>query len=404
MIRAWPKLLIASLAALASAASVSCWAILGIEEKYLVATGGAGAGSDAGADSGDGAADADAGPCGAQDDQHNCGTCGHDCEHGLCEAGVCQPYALAFTQGGDRPQGLAVPGDGFVYFGDYDSHTVNQVEDGVWLQASPTVLAASTFRPSGLVVDANEVYFSVVDPTGKGDPLPAYRVSKTGGLPPTALSGSWSWAEALAADTTDLYLAAAYGLECAIARVPKNGAPGTTLVFINGGNCLSIDVDSSFVYVTDQRQGTVLRIDKSASGADAGSVNVLPIDVDSQSPFPVVVDASFVYWGDLHGIYRKAKDGSGPRVTLATFNASPPDAGGVSGDQPASLSLAVDRIFYAIPGYGGTGIVASVSTIDPTEMPEIVATEQDAVSNVVATSNAVYWIAQFQHVIMKRVR
>lgn len=379
---------------------LGCRFIAGIDHKYLVDAGGGGAGASGGGDGGV--------RCGAPDDARNCGTCGHDCEWGACLAGVCQPYELAFTPTGDRPNGLAVPGDGYVYFFDYDAMTLHRVHDGGEFQYAPDYelvsvpLAAAA--PAGLVIDPQNVYFSTWDTT---QPTRVYRTDKSGSAP-VALGGGATWAQpvAMAADSTNLYVTT-WDHGCCIERIPKDGGPSARILLIPGGSCGGIAAKDGSLYITDTNHGTVLGLSASAPPLDAdggtGNAHVLYDDPQSK-PGVIFVDSSYAYWADWSALHRKALDG-GAADTLTTF----PGGGGLHHDTfPWSLSVEGGRVYYAIPGFDGTGLVASVPSTPPPQgmaaTPVLLTTGARGATSVVATSTAVYWMVQFEYRILKMVR
>jgi hypothetical protein len=88
-------------------------------------------------------------------DPKNCGRCGHDCERGACEGGVCQPYAL--VTGIDGPYGVAVtngtvyftsPPDGMVYMCKVDACDL------------VTVMTSGQAFPRGITTDSTTVYWA----------------------------------------------------------------------------------------------------------------------------------------------------------------------------------------------------------------------------------------------------
>jgi hypothetical protein len=321
-------------------------------------------------------------------------------------AGVCQPYLLAVLLDMDRPNTLVVPGDGWVYYSDYDAPSLVRVKDGAQHQVGTPVIADTSDSIATLVVDGTDVYYGTnADPTK----TPIYH-SDTSGMTPSPFMGFWQFARWMVFDADNLYFTVAPGQ---VIRMSRSAGSFGSILAIAGGNFYGLASDSTYLYVTDYAHGTIVRQTKAASilpGADAGPFlgganGSIVLDDTSFDPFPIVVDATYVYWADLTGIYRKSKDGVGMRDQLATFFTSPSTM--INLQAPWSLSLTGDRIFYAVPGGGPTdptGVVGSVSITPDGGAPEIVATGQSGSLQVVATPTAVYWMAQSDSEIWKVVR
>jgi hypothetical protein len=332
-------------------------------------------------------------------DPHNCGACGHDCEAGECVDGVCQAYTLAFLPTGDKPNQLAVPGDGHVYFANYDSHTVNVVDDGKALQFTGTILTHTSMPPATLLVEpSGDVYFGL---NADSNLVPIYQTTTTAiGKPAKPLAGTWAYAEYLASDGISLYFTAwAPPSGCLVARA----AGGTSVPILEIPACGGVAVDDASVYVTDPVYGSVVQADKNAPALVAGSKGTTSLlDLGSDVPMAIAVDEAHVYWADQAGIYKKPKIWSMPRETIVSFTPTP-DAGPVKYQVPSSLAVVADRIFYTVFGDGPLGYVASVVST-PSATPEIIASGENGAVNIVATPTAVYWVAQFDYRIRKRVR
>jgi hypothetical protein len=97
--------------------------------------------------------------CGAdlQKDGKNCGTCGHDCLGGACNAGKCQPFALVTT---GYPRYLALDATN-IYYTDGSLDAVKKMPKA---GGSPVDVCSIVGKGAdSMVIDATNVYFTVDD-------------------------------------------------------------------------------------------------------------------------------------------------------------------------------------------------------------------------------------------------
>jgi hypothetical protein len=268
-----------------------------------------------------------------QSDGANCGSCGHDCLGGACNAGVCQPvvlvsgpslvHALAvdaqslyFTSDGfpsgsvqkmslsggavttlvsgvATPQGIAVDAT-FVYWASEYGNTISRIPIG---GGAPTTLLSGVTDAMGVAVDASAIYFSTID-TGS-----VWKAPLSGGSPvllgtTTAAAGGVT---GVAVDAGHLY----FGTYSTVAQVPLAGGATTTLV-TGANDAISVAVDDTFLYWTDLYGGGLMR--QPLAGGPATTL----VPGSSAYSEGIAVDAEAIYFGttdtrDVSTILRLAK-------------------------------------------------------------------------------------------------
>jgi hypothetical protein len=303
------------------------------------ATVGTDTGSDASVTLGlDGAADAlgtpsdagpssDAGPCGSQNDMHNCGACGHDCLGGQCSAGQCQPFALWPGDSGaeGQPYGLAQD-DAYLYWVDISNrdvlrtdktsgatvsllpssytglfpHTIAVDDAGAvyWDDMSSIWRCAKSGCTSGPVIVTSthtaEVYSLAVDDVNvywsenSTEILSAHKFGS--GESPSEFweSDASVSANAVATDGTRVYFTADDGL---LRGIPVDGGAGFSIGSAGSAASLGIVLNGGAAYWTidDTAHGEVL-------GASTTSLSPYPIADEQQFPTWLATDGTSVFW------------------------------------------------------------------------------------------------------------
>ena len=318
-------------------------------------------------------------------DPVNCGACGHACQGGTCNRGVCQPVVLATTV---SPLGVAVDATN-VYFSQPGGITKVAAGGG----AASSVISASP----GLAMsaDANNIYFqnnlAELRPDGTTG-FTTKRVSKLGGAA-TILGAGGSgpigfdadhlfWAErtvsagpiaihsvaiagSTVVDLATFTASTSYGVAVdatnvyfddvgALYSVPKAG--GTTTTVISGRSNLGfLQVDTSYVYVLENPPGAIQVTKVPVAGGIATVIGTLPRTLLSSSEV-LAIDAENVY-------FTAADTVTFPANGICSVVLSVPIAGGpirkLAVDQPDRIrAIAVDgtSVYWSgVAAGGGTG-------------------------------------------------
>lgn len=322
-------------------------------------SGGADAAAGAGGTGGDAATDA----CGAdlQNDDKNCGYCGHDCLGGGCSQGACQPVELTSTlrggwdiavsggnvfwtnssyskvywlqKGASAPsswnfasKGAAVAG-GYFYFAGYYDASIYQLPVGG--TASPTEYVATAEAPATVAADASGVYF---DQTSA--------VAVTDGQNVTTLASGVPTPTDLALDATDVYFTVSSAPE--VYRIPKSGAAdaGGPLYSVPGDATRAVAVDSQYLYfATWDKNGAPIASAVYRAKKDGSAKQ--PIASGEPGTFDMVRAGPWLYWtnqGTSPGSY---KDGSVVRARVD--GAVPGKSQQVAAGQERPHGIAVDN-------------------------------------------------------------
>lgn len=348
-------------------AIAACNALLGIEEASEISgdasvAGGAGGTSGSGGSSGGdasiggvaGATGGSAGQAGSgggspcvdtQNDQKNCGWCGHDCGTAPCQSGYCKPEELSvvdwgwdmvqtsdafFIAGGiddkfhklnkqtkfleswdatDDVYTVALH-ESYVYFGEDSSHALWRSPVST---LSPSKILTAAANIQGIAADASGLYYSEyglqnvrranLDGTGASDFI-------------TNLYNAWY----LVTDSTDLYVGA---VNDGIFKVSKTATPplnANSLPYFydisgDGPSVVTLDDDSVFFATGDPSgtfpvsSATILRVKKDKSQTST-------VATSSTLVYDIASEGGFAYWVEEGTLQNDYGDGAVRRIEL----------------------------------------------------------------------------------------
>ena len=320
------------------------------------------------------------GGCGdPETDPHNCGSCGHDCFGGMCEAGTCLPLTTGVLATGQyMPSAIAVDGVD-VYWVNAGtplggSGCCKQVPIYVGAQVlrcaitgcgnAPTVLASLPpsgptpflLVPSTLTLDATKVYWADgtsirscaktgcdCTPTILAAAQSTTGVAVTsstlfftehdvgevatcsiGGCPgaPTLLATSQVGPTGIALDTTDVY----WTTNSTVVRCSLGGCNGVLDTLWHGqtvvqANTTGIAVDATNVYWTNAQPFNLGSVMQCAKANCAGTLVTLA--AARTEPLGIAVDGENVYWTESAGVMKCAIGGCTNSPTVLASSGSP---------------------------------------------------------------------------------
>ena len=342
----------------------------------------------------DGGGNPDTGPCNANvsTDTHNCGRCGHDCLTGDCDAGVCQPVAVAKAQG--SPFGIAVDST-YVYWSAVQSSTVMRAKkDGTGLVALASGDDGGASTPWAVAADGKYVYWT--NDQNPNDIIQGQVVS----CDPSNCQGTKQVLRdhlndpgSVAVDDAGVYWEEDFAAN--LGRVSKSGTGGGNLVTGQGGSG-EVATDGTYAYfVTDN--GVLGRVSNTAPvSADGGAFTTIYAPPSGFSPWGLAVDGTNVYWTEY----------GDPGAVLGA-----PKAGLTGGAQPISFSTSEHwpegivsdgvNVYWANngPNTGANGADVYVDgTIEscpiagcPASGPRVLASKQVWPKQIALDADAIYW-------------
>jgi len=198
------------------------------------------------------------------------------------------------------------------------------------------VVADRQSRPSYIVVDATNIYWTTYDPTNPVTGGSVMEVPTAGGAP-VALASNFGNPGGLAVDGQSVYWTSNFsGKAGAVMKVPIAGGPVVTLVTEPGSpNLVGPAVDGNTLYWSENiTQGAVLQ-----AALDGSHATVFASG--QQNPGPLAHDAANLYWATPTSIWTAPLAGGPARIL-----------GNMPGGPGVESSIAVDSMaVYSAPTF-----------------------------------------------------
>jgi hypothetical protein len=217
-------------------------------------------------------------------DPLNCGLCGHYCQGGECNSGLCGPVTLAVTSGS---VGIAIDST-FVYWADSDAGTINKVSKSLTRQGTPTpvVSGPAAQNVQGIASDGMFVYWTNKTASGQ------VRRALPTGAALTTIATNQAEPDWIASNGTTVVWTDQTGNQ--IMSAPANSDGGVPAVQLNvsgenGTTPAGIAIDSASAYYAS----------KTAGGGLAESVPLAggPVSEIGTGTFVgIAIDSTYVYW------------------------------------------------------------------------------------------------------------
>jgi hypothetical protein len=245
-----------------------------------------------------------------QKDTKNCGSCGHDCQGGTCNLGVCQDVTLASSQ--VSPYFITTDGTN-VYW--TNSSSVVRVPVG---GGSTTTIASGQSSAEYIAVDSTNVYW--VDDSSGGVIKTCLKTSSS--CTPTIIASGQAWnIGGIAIDSTNIYWTPASGsgypaiVSCS--KSATNCTPTTLITATQTNDAVALATDGTTLYWTDGNANLVMCTLGSCSGTKTTLITGYPGSL-------LAIDGSNIYWAPNSGSLAYQCDRTNPSkcggslVTLAS--------------------------------------------------------------------------------------
>jgi hypothetical protein len=327
-------------------------------------------------------------------DPSNCGTCGHICQAsggtGTCAGGICQATVVAAA--GGPIFGITVDANYVWWTQPVTTSSPGQLLRKAFASGSTIGQIVPTLPdPQGITGDNNNVYWVDYVDTSV-DQLDKMGLVATKDWPVGATSTTYAHPIQLAinqvssANDTNIYWAS--NTTGTILSVPENNTAGTAPTVIATGQNYpyAVAVYGSNVFWTNQGTAATPPYNGSVVQASTGGGGT-PITLSSGdgNPIGIATDGTNVYWVDNTnpGLVKQVPVGGGTVITLAQNEGSP-------------YGIAIDP-----PGFGSNVYWTAFSDNTVNSVPiggvdgggkTVLATQQNAPSNIVVTEKNIYWV------------
>ena len=320
-------------------------------------------------------------------DRLNCGACGHSCLGGDCAAGICQPIVLSSAQ--NFPTGIAVDATN-VYWTNYKitgalGYAVQKVAKDATGQG--TIASSNTqdvYAPISVATDGTNVYWANYYGNG-GVPKTINQIGVNGANLVQLGSGDGTSAIALGGGSVW------WGNRYATVKIGKVAIGGGSVVaFAQRTSAIAdydpggVVADATHVYWTNSGAGTIYAQPLGTPCTDT-SCTVFVTD-PTTGPGALAMDASTLYWVSFKDgtIRSRKKDGTGQK-TLAI-------------NQPAT-NIATDgtSVYWTLHDFGAVRSTGtSAATCDGAACKTYPQTTPSGLyqNGIAVDATAIYWTAQ----------
>ncbi|RLB61627.1 MAG: hypothetical protein DRI90_10935 [Deltaproteobacteria bacterium] len=268
-----------------------------------------------------------------QSDDSNCGGCAHDCLGGTCTNGLCPNDTLAGGQ--NDPRSLVVDANNVYWTIGNPSNSVYRVP---LTGGTPVLVVGAQIFPRELALDNGVLYWSNygLSPAKNGS-IQSYTLPNTGPVAVASALDYGVWGIAVQGD----YVYWANQNTNAIYR-ESISTPNTPQVLTSAqGQPWDVAVDSSAVYWTNYTSGDIRRM-----GLGGGSQHVLA--TAQGGPLGIAVDATHVYWSNnTANQIRRVPVGGGTAETVISALDDPSLV-----DDPSYVALDSTHVYWTNYGNG----------------------------------------------------
>ena len=334
-------------------------------------------------------------------DKKNCGRCNHDCLGGDCMGGMCKPILLA--DGLADAEGLVVDDLNVYVAENYLDRIARFGKNALGPCTKPPLpaiclyTATNVHRPTGMGIDANNVYWV----NGSASEIRSCALKSCDGKTPNlvAATNAYAFDHILGNGLLPLELIVRDGQVfwpenggSAIRSAPVGGGPVTTYLSNNSYAPVAIAVDDTSIYFTDdtnQHQTQIASVPRSGA---PGAVKV--VSESPARPYGIALNGTNdnLYWtvpfvfGPSDGLVHtapKTQSGGPPSAAFAT-----------PFDEPRAIMVDANNVYWLLTGVNNAAIgVVLYCPIKgcPGDGPIVLASAQRVPKHLTQDATAIYW-------------
>ncbi|MEO6599546.1 MAG: hypothetical protein ABIQ16_06710 [Polyangiaceae bacterium] len=310
-------------------------------------------------------------------DSLNCGLCGHSCQSGTCNSGVCQPVPIATNAG--SPTGILMTATGDLYWVNGAGLIKRSSTGGVSQVLLPGTLSCGTLYGPGLASDATKLYFCGENacslPLSGSNPQPV----DLGG---NVYSGSTNLLQGIAVNSTAVYVGNPYDVWL------ESSTQGTHQ--LNPNTVLGVAADASNVYWLEKGGSTMSVVKHIATGITTAGTALATSQAISEG---IAVYAGYVYWTGAAS--PTAATGTVSRISIAGGTVEPIANGQIN---PGGITADANGVYWV--NRGSTGSVMRTA-LTGGMTPITLASGQNTPRGITTDATTVYWTNTAASTVMK---